>query len=199
MVSLESLINAALRMSLDCVRKAENPRRHRQDMQTPQSETNSKHLDCHCQDVTCSAKTHLSMFYILLVKLCGTGPKHFSRETRDRTKCHWWSEVRLHVLSKLSIKTQWKTLWIKRSGTRDLNVKVHFIIFFISCNGCCSECCLPQEHPGRSYLNKPHGYCLYYFQYASFYISTYSGLLCHMTAEKRVKLMSAQFLGRNGH
>lgn len=85
---------------------------------------------------------------------------------------------------------------IKRSGTRDLNVKVHFIIFFISCNGCCSECCLPQEHRGSSYLNKPHGYCLYYFQYASFYISTYSGLLCRMTAEKRVKLMSAPFLGR---
>lgn len=100
-----------------------------ENMQTPQSETYSKHVDRHCQDVTCSAKTHLSMFYILLVKLCGTGPKHFSREIRDGTKCHWWSDVRSRVLSKLSIKTQWKTLRIKRSGARDLNVKVHFIIF----------------------------------------------------------------------
>lgn len=119
-------------MYLECIRKAENAdtgitcKLHKARLILV------KHLDCHCQDVTCSAKTHLSMLYILLVKLCGTGPKHFSREIRDRTKCHWWSEVRSHVLSKLSIKIQWKTLRIKRSGTRDLNVKVHFIIIFLS-------------------------------------------------------------------
>lgn len=68
-------------MSLDCVRKAENPRRHRENVQTPQSETNSKHVDCHCQDVTCSAKTHLSMFYILLVKLWHRAETFLQRNT----------------------------------------------------------------------------------------------------------------------